>query len=606
MRRWLKCSLPAKAGLAVTLITVLALSSALSAVVIANISKDDAAAINAAGSLRMATYRLIWRLDAEAPRSVIENLKADMQQRLGSPELRRVAERQVDSSTALAFQAINDRWQSIVLPALNHKAKSMFIAEAENFVLRLERFISQLQQQSESRQNWQQNIQGVALILTVLILLIGLYQLQSSVIRPLKQLVDSARRFSRGDLNARIAYRAEDELGQMAESFNSMAEVIKQSHLNLESRISEKTRDLEQTNSTLQMLYQSSQSLATNAANIEQLNNLIDSFQQRFRHLHLTLCLHTNTSTSTSTSTKREQLIVLRGNQQRETCLDSNCSNCQRHQHPAVNVFTITSQGVRLGELRAIFSDGHSLRTWEIELIQALANLIGTSLSLEQQREQENRLLLLAERATIARELHDSLAQALSYMKLQVGRMNTLIQRQEPTQHLLEVNEELRDGLNSAYRQLRELLTTFRLQIEGNGLESALEQTVDEFAQRGTAKIIFNTLPLAFSLSAAEQIHLLQIVREALSNCVQHAMAEHVWVTISQHGEFARLLIEDDGGGISNDYDQRQHHGLNIMRERAESIGGQLSISNRKMGGTRIEMQFKAVFFRGRSTEALA
>ncbi|SNR84169.1 HAMP domain-containing protein [Pseudomonas segetis] len=600
MRRWLKCSLPAKAALAVTLITVLALSSALSAVVIANISKDDAAAINAAGSLRMATYRLIWRLDVAAPRSTIENLKADMQQRLASPALRRVAERRMDSSTALAFQAINDHWQNVMLPALDHKTKSVFIAEAERFVLQLEKFISQLQRQSESRQNWQQGIQGAALILTVLILLVGLYQLQSSVIRPLKQLVDSARRFSRGDLNARITYRSEDELGQMAESFNAMAEVIKQSHLNLEDRINEKTRDLEQTNSTLQMLYQSSQSLATNAANIEQLNNLIDRFQQRFSHLHLTLCLHTNAST------KRAQLIVLRGNQQRETCLHNNCSNCPRHQHPSVSIFAITSQGVRLGELRAIFSDGHSLRTWETELIQALANLIGTSLSLEQQREQENRLLLLAERATIARELHDSLAQALSYMKLQVSRMNTLIQRQEPTQHLLEVNEELRDGLNSAYRQLRELLTTFRLQIEGSGLESALEQTADEFAQRGTAEIIFNTPPFAFSLSAAEQIHLLQIVREALSNCVQHAMAEHIWVTISQHGESVRLLIEDDGCGISNDYDQRQHHGLNIMRERAESIGGQLSITNRNAGGTCIEMEFKAVFFSGHTMETLS
>lgn len=600
MRRWLKCSLPAKAALSVTLITVLALSSALSAVVIANISRDDAAAINAAGSLRMATYRLIWRMDVAAPRSTIENLKADMQQRLASPALRRVAERQMDSNTALAFQAINDHWQNVMLPTLDHKTKSIFITEAEHFVQQLERFISQLQRQSESRQNWQQGIQGAALILTVLILLVGLYQLQSSVIRPLKQLVDSARRFSRGDLNARITYRSEDELGQMAESFNAMAEVIKQSHLNLEDRINEKTHDLEQTNSTLQMLYQSSQSLATNAANIEQLNNLIDRFQQRFSHLHLTLCLHTNASA------KRAQLIVLRGNQQRETCLHNNCNNCPRHQHPSVSVFAITSQGVRLGELRAIFSDGHSLRTWETELIQALANLIGTSLSLEQQREQENRLLLLAERATIARELHDSLAQALSYMKLQVSRMNTLIQRQEPTQHLLEVNEELRDGLNSAYRQLRELLTTFRLQIEGNGLESALEQTVDEFAQRGTAKIIFNTLPLAFSLSAAEQIHLLQIVREALSNCVQHAMAEHVWVTISQHGEFVRLLIEDDGCGIDSDYDQRQHHGLNIMRERAQSIGGQFSVACREAGGTRIEMQFKAVFFSGCATETSA
>jgi len=246
--------------------------------------------------------------------------------------------------------------------------------------------------------------------------------------------------------------------------------------------------------------------------------------------------------------------------------------------------------------LRAIFSDGHPLRDWESELIGALANLIGTSLSLEHQREQENRLLLLAERTTIARELHDSLAQALSYMKLQVSRMSTLIRRGESTEQLAEVNDELRDGLNSAYRQLRELLTTFRLQIHG-GLQDALQQTVDEFAQRGSMQVILDQQNLSFSLCASEQIHLLQIVREALSNCARHAAAEHAWVTISQLGESVRLLIEDDGCSINHDFDTRQHHGISIMRERARSIGGTLQISRRQPTGTRIEMEFKAMFF---------
>jgi two-component system nitrate/nitrite sensor histidine kinase NarX len=64
-------------------------------------------------------------------------------------------------------------------------------------------------------------------------------------------------------------------------------------------------------------------------------------------------------------------------------------------------------------------------------MIQALADLVGTALSLERQRERDYRLVLLDERTIIARELHDSLAQALTYMKLQVARLHTLIQRGE-------------------------------------------------------------------------------------------------------------------------------------------------------------------------------
>src|SRR3546814_12202313 len=102
------------------------------------------------------------------------------------------------------------------------------------------------------------------------------------------------------------------------------------------------------------------------------------------------------------------------------------------------------------------------------DLIQALANLIGTSLSLKRQREQDHRLLLLDERTIIARDLHDSLAQALSYMKLQVSRMQTLMRRGEPVQTLETVTAELREGLNNAYRQFRALRTNARQRV-GSG-----------------------------------------------------------------------------------------------------------------------------------------
>lgn len=598
MPHWFRSSIPAKAGLVVVFISALALSSTLSAVVIASISEKDAAAINAAGSLRMATYRLNWQLEVAAPRATLKQLADDMQQRLSSPALRRVVDGQTDSTLGLTYQAILKQWQDVMLPALNQADISAFTQGSEVLMEQLEHLVLQLQKQSENRQNWQQNIQGAALIITVLILLIALYQLQGNVINPLKQFIDTARRFSAGDLNARIMYRSEDELGQMAQSFNSMAQTIKQSHMTLESRISEKTRDLEQSNSALQMLYQSSRRIATEPANAEHLSNLINSFQLHLPRLHLTLCLNGNSSA------KMPQLVVLHGNHQREICSDNSCQNCQRHQHPSVKTFAIISQGKNLGELRALFSDGHPLRDWESELIGALANLIGTALSLEQQREQEHRLLLHAERTTIARELHDSLAQALSYMKLQVGRMSTLIKRNETAENLSQVNDELRDGLNDAYRQLRELLTTFRLQIHNGGLKSALQQTADEFTERTTMQVILDKPPLSFSLSAAEQIHLLQIVREALSNCARHAQAEHAWVTISQHGESIRLLIDDDGCGINSDYDARQHHGLKIMQERAQSIGGTLCIARREPNGTRIEMQFKGTFFNDSAMES--
>jgi two-component system nitrate/nitrite sensor histidine kinase NarX len=599
MLRWLKSSLPARAGLAVVLLAALSLASTFSAVLIARVSESDAAAMNTAGSLRMATYRLDWQLEANATSATIDELRQDMQQRLHSPTLAHTLDDGADSPTGKAFAQVLGQWQNKLLPALQAGDKAVFQREADVFVGHLEDFVLQLQRQSERRQGWQQNIQGAALLITVIILLVGLFELNSAVITPLQELVRTTERFRSGKLDARIGYRSNDELGQMAESFNAMADVIEQSHHTLAARVAEKTQELEQSNAALGLLCHASRSIATQPTSAEQLDALISSFQARLPGLRLSLCLRRDNDAGTA------QLIALHGDDNsREVCMPDDCAGCTR-QHLA-NRFSlaVSSQGTALGDLRAHYLDGHAAHPWERELIQALADLIGTSLSLERQREKDNRLLLLDERTTIARELHDSLAQALSYMKLQVSRLQTLIRRGEKSETLLTVSDELREGLNNGYRQLRELLTTFRLQIQDGGLEQALEDTAHEFAERGNLRIRLQQQPLAFNLGANEQIHVLQVAREALSNCARHAHASQAWVHLRQDGETIELRVEDDGIGIQPGYDGRLHHGLSIMQERARSLGGQLALEPRDPHGTRVLLRFSPGFLRQPDPEA--
>ena len=591
MLQWMRSSLPARAGLAVILIAMLALSSAISAGLLAWVSEDDAAAINTAGSLRMATYRLNWKLESGASAQEIASLQADMLKRLNSSDLHVILNGKPDEPLQQAYNQLLDTWQVQLQPALERGDKVFFQQQAESFVSQLEHFVTLLQHQSERRQGWQQSIQGAALLLTVFILMVSMYQLQNGVIIPLQDLVSATERFRAGDLDARIEYRSEDELGQMAVSFNSMADAIEESHRTLESRVREKTQNLAQSNAALVLLYLSSRSVSSQPASAEQLDQLINSFQQRLPGLRLSLCLHGNPLEP------GEQLIAMHGSDLREICSRNDCASCERNNLPSLQSFPITSQGLNLGDLRAHFEDGHVPAPWESELIGTLTNLIGTALSLERQREQDNRLLLLDERTTIARELHDSLAQALSYMKLQVSRLQTLIRRGGDTGQLEQVSEEIREGLNSAYRQLRELLTTFRLQIQEGGLEQALEETAREFATRGNFHVQLNCASLPFSLAANEQIHLLQIAREALSNCARHAQASQAWVALHQTHNEIELLIEDDGCGITEGSDSRQHHGLTIMQERARSLNGQLQVGPRVGGGTRIQLHFQPVFF---------
>lgn len=563
---------------------------------IAWVSEDDAQAINTAGSLRMATYRLNWKLEAGASDQELAQLRDDLTARLNNPALQHIVGSVKTGPLWGALTAISQHWQEQLLPALEARDKQRFAEQSQPFIHQLEQFVSQLQRQSERRQSWQQSIQGSALLLTVVILLVGMYELHSSVLSPLLELVKTTERFRAGDLQARIETDSTDELGQMADSFNAMADAIEESHRSLALRVAEKTQQLALSNAALELLYQSSAKMAAQPASVEQLDSLIDSFQRRLPGLRLTLCLHG------SGTMPVDQPLSLQGDTaDHAVCTVRDCANCPNRPAHNGQLYSINSQGDTLGELRAHYEDGHVPLFWEQDLIQALANLIGASLSLEHQREQDHRILLFDERATIARELHDSLAQSLSYMKLQVSRLQTLISRDESSEKLLTVSGELRDGLNSAYRQLRELLTTFRLRIQTGGLRQALVDTADEFTERGNLPIELNCQALAFNLTATEQIHVLQIAREALSNCARHAQARHAWVSLAQHGAQIELSIEDDGVGIDPNFDGRLHHGLTIMQERAQSLGGSLEIGARTPCGTRVKLSFCPIFLRQQS-----
>nr|MBP8134631.1 histidine kinase [Zoogloea sp.] len=96
-------------------------------------------------------------------------------------------------------------------------------------------------------------------------------------------------------------------------------------------------------------------------------------------------------------------------------------------------------------------------------------------------------------------------------------------------------------------------------------------------------------------LSANEEFHLLQIVREALTNVVRHARADHALIRLErdEDGEVL-VLVEDDGRGIQPDNGGEGHHGVSIMHERARQLGGSLTLDEGAGGtGTCVEVRFR-------------
>lgn len=204
---------------------------------------------------------------------------------------------------------------------------------------------------------------------------------------------------------------------------------------------------------------------------------------------------------------------------------------------------------------------------------------------------QARRMALMEERAVIARELHDSLAQALSYQNIQALRLQRRLADDGDPQSLAIV-EELRDGIQHAYRQLRELLVTFRTRLTEQGLATAVAEAAETFAQRGELAIDHKVTLAEGVLGPDEELHVIQILREALANVVQHARATRARVRLSGDADSVTLAVDDDGIGLPEELARPEHYGITIMRERAQSLEGHLGFGPSTWGGTRLALDF--------------
>ncbi|MGB4811406.1 MAG: histidine kinase [Methylophilaceae bacterium] len=246
-----------------------------------------------------------------------------------------------------------------------------------------------------------------------------------------------------------------------------------------------------------------------------------------------------------------------------------------------------------LGILKVEADVGHVFDDSEIQLIEVTAKLLSMVMGFKGREQESRRVALLEERSAIARELHDSLAQSLSFMKIQIARLQTSeIGKLTPIAQSDIVNE-LRDGLDIAYRELRELLSTFRVHMDVRGLSFAILSAIDEYEQRSNLTIMLDNRLQNNRLTVNEEFHILHVIREALANIIKHSGATTVNIALTFQAIGTILVtIDDDGIGYNVKSEKLGHYGQKIMKERASSLGGEVTILRRRGGGTRVRLVF--------------
>lgn len=256
-------------------------------------------------------------------------------------------------------------------------------------------------------------------------------------------------------------------------------------------------------------------------------------------------------------------------------------------------------------EIELGFGEGTSLRYYMLtnSLLNDFRGLeVGRLLLLrdvtEQKRaqaqilEQQKVQAALEERQRIAAEMHDGLAQTLSYLGLKTDLAAELLEDGQ-VQPVLDELHHMQEAIGAAARDVRRSIASLQDQPRPiRSLQDALRAMVEEVARESGSAIVLTTHiedPVFIPRNQKEQV--LRVVREGLVNASRHAQAQRIAVDLNVVGDEITVTVQDDGQGFDPDQvaiQDEAHFGLSIMRARAARIGGRLEIDARPGHGTQV------------------
>ena len=570
-------------NLAMGAIILMAISTMMVSYWLSDQADNDAYVVNIAGSMRMHSYRMMLN-DSEQQ----QQHRQDIQAIFSNPIVQNVVH---NAKLTHEYQTLESKWHALV-DNLNqpNTARSLQVRLLDDFVSELNNLVLGIQHNAESNIRTLRTFQVIAFFITFILSAVVIYWIHLRFTLPLNELTHTARQISRGDFSYNISpTSSDDELGVLSRSFERMCKAIAYMYESLEKQVEDKTTELRNSNKSLSLLYTIARRISAHEVSKNDFDSIIQELSATTGVEKIKLCLLTETGDI--------PYLQINGNKQRD-CSSRSCRDCiaGEYSNEADWHFAVSRENRDYGVLTVKGLDA-PLPYWQQELFKSVSSLFAIAMSLQNDEENIRRMTLINERTVIARELHDSLAQALSYLKIQVTRLNRAIGTNN-YEVMMDVSGELKHGLDSAYRQLRELLTTFRLKIDGKGLSDALAKTIEQYREQTSMQITLDYQIINIPLTPQEEIHLIQIIREACQNAINHSHGTQVVISLKPSEQGIELAIEDDGIGIGSNPEKLNHYGMAIIQERGHQLKGQINILRRQEGGTGVYFDFQPEYLR--------
>lgn len=626
-------SLRARVSLLFLAFFVLLSASAVGTLWAMDTQKQDAQVINLAGRQRMLVKQMTGdalRVERDGDEAALQSLMdaADTFEKtlaalvLGGtttyPSGRTVAVPSVrDAGTLAALQQVQTTWATFrghlerIAPAVAgspegqaavHAVEDLaptLMQQADEAVRRYEAAVGH----KLARLRWIQiGFLGGALLLLALDFLL----LHRLIVRPLHSLGSAAERIGGGDLSTPVELVGPREVECLARSFDQMRAQLQAWTEELETGVARRTRELA-------ALQEVSREITSQLEIRQVLQSVTDKARALLGGEVAILCLldepgqvlHSSASSGPQealcggqTSAHRDPAVRVLAGKGALPCGAGKCEECCgilavpfRQSHLVAPL--------RIGErvIGALCVGGAMTRQFPgeaVHLLTELANSAAIAVDNARLYQQAERMATLEERQRIAAEMHDGLAQMISYLGLQVDKATDLVAAGENAS-AAELLEHLRDAIEQASVEVRRAITTLQQDpLPPQALQERLVRLVADLAPEGVPSVdlaLTPEEPLLLSHDVCAEVQ--HVIGEALLNARRHAGAGQISLQLVRSDSEATVIVEDDGQGFdpaTSPADGRRHFGLDIMRARATRLGGRLAVDSRPGRGTRVKL----------------
>ncbi|WP_374554540.1 type IV pili methyl-accepting chemotaxis transducer N-terminal domain-containing protein [Aquitalea pelogenes] len=584
--------------------------------------EGGAAAINDAGSLRMRSYHIALQVSEGAPLTAIhdeEQQFATILARLKKGDPARPLFLPDNAAVHQQVALIEQAWRQDMQPLLENAARQagqprkMERPDIASFVNRIDRLVKLVEEDNARNTTLLRFFQMALIAMAIVGSFSMMFLLFLLVIRPLNALGEGMLRLRDGQLDARVGVDSSEEFASIATGFNQMADRLQDLYTTLEQKVADKTRSVEEKNRQLAALYNVTAFLHGSHT----LDNMCSGFITRLIEL---TGADAGSVRLVDFKRGRLELIAQQGLPldmlEHDECAPiDGClcgdavqqpvsvihrfdqlpqveeKHCQRAGFASISVFHIRHNQNNVGIFTLYFYQQPQLTAQDQFLLETLGSHLGVAVENQRLAARDRQFAVAEERNLMAQGLHDSIAQSLSFLNLQVQMLEAALADKQ-TEQAEENLACIRAGVQECYEDVRELLLNFRTRINKEDFADAVRTLLDRFEKQARVPTQLSLSGNGLALDPQQQLQVIFILQEALSNVRKHAHARRVMVEIRNDADFC-MLIRDDGCGFDEDLvasRRASHVGLSIMQERAARIHGQISVQAHSDGGTEVSL----------------